>query len=173
MLTTPPPREAQGEFNRFMADTNPLLMLLEHDLRGEKLVETEDKLTWVKAGRAKMNEDGIHSTIGYLRSLVVPNTFISNINEGDVFRICKISLEALLDDMFLNMDEYGIEANQLQDIINRCSNLVELALHRPKDAGERRYYGTTGHYVETKRFEGGGGGGILPGWFPSPFKKGG
>lgn len=135
-------RNIDAEFSRWAEQFNEELLYFEHDLRGEYLDTKDNTPNWKVGGDRLLNEKGIRYLIGDLRSIANKNTYLSNIEESDRYRIYDIivsSLNTITDNLLFNHQEYALEARNLDSIVEKCANIIEFSVRRPLLAGERRF----------------------------------
>lgn len=131
------------QFNRFVADMTAELELLEHDLLGETY--DQKKRMWVRDPTTEpvMNKQGVHTVISFIRARVNKNTFISDLSEKTIRERVNSMLEILNEHLFFYGIKYGLSPEKAPLVSNIVGDIVEIALYRAKNAGERDYYGNT------------------------------
>jgi len=177
-----PPQNLDERTIRWMESSDDLLLLLEHDLKGEYMVveEMEDgriSEKWVRDPdntTPQLNDLGIRFVIGTLRLIANKNTYLSYFkSEGDsaekrIMDICKYTSVAYTNNIFLNINRFGIKDTTAADlIVEKMNNVMETAMRRAIGGKERLAITGAMRTVETisqqPKQQGGGLGGIFGG----------
>lgn len=143
---TIPPTAKNEEFNRFVADMNEVIELLEHDLLGETYNPTKQK--WENQTNSQlMNKKGAHWVSGEVRTRVNKNTFISNLTDAVIHDRINSLMRVANQHLFFHAKDYNLNPEAIPLISLRLADIVEMALYRAKNGGERDYYGSTNYNV--------------------------
>lgn len=129
-------------FNTFVADMRDIIFSWQHFMRGEYLDETSGEWKPVAGSASKCSESGIQELSSHVLVLVNKNTFISNLTEQQVVRMTTDSMDVINGLMLDKGDDWKLAPEHRRVILNQLGNMIELALRRAKDAGERKYYST-------------------------------
>lgn len=130
--------QASADFNKWAEDSSPELADIEHDLRGDATVVEDNKLIWKKVGEPLLNEAGIRYVMSEFKAFANKNTFLSNISEEDVFRICKFTSFAFINALFYNYKKFALRPEHYEALVEKFNNFIEFAARRPVDEGERK-----------------------------------
>lgn len=129
-------------FNQFVADMRDIIFSWQHFMRGEFLEEESGGWKKIQNVKNKCSEAGIQELSSHVLTIVNKNTFISNLNEEQVVRLTQDSMTVINDLMLDKGDEWELAPEYRRVVLNQLGNMIELALRRAKDAGERNYYST-------------------------------
>ena len=131
------PISQNASLTMWIEQSDDLIEQLEHDLRGDAYNAEEDK--WGRGDRPQLNDRGIRSVISIVRPIISKNTFLSNINEDDVFRVCKSTQRKAARLLFKNAEKFEIQTGHHETIQEIINNYVEFAVRRAMDQGEREF----------------------------------
>lgn len=149
-----------SDFNRWLEQADDLLAYLEHDLRSDSLVDREGRLQWVTTGQPLLNEKGIRFIISSLRHICNKNTYMSNLDQKRVNTICLFTANSITKALFFNWREFGVSPDYYDVIIEKVNNVLELALRRGMNEGERKFLKSVEHIqriIEQPQEQGQGG----------------
>ncbi len=110
---------------------------LEENLRGRYWIQTAEGGEWKKTTRA-LNEKGISGIMRIVRLMVNKNNILSNLNDQDIYNICRVLNIELAKSVIINAEEYEIESYQIPVLLDAIMNFIFCALKRAKDEGERK-----------------------------------
>lgn len=132
------PRDAYGSAINNL--TNPNTVLLEYEMTLRSQYEKDGNV--VSFGKPLMNEEGISSVMGQIRTMVNQNNILSNLT--DERKVEKFSLnfsDTLIADFLMNSYRYGLKnAQDRRKIVNSASNLVYMCLMRAYKEGDKRFW---------------------------------
>ncbi len=129
----------QGETDvKWLEDSAGILEELEHDFRGEELIETKSGYFWKRTGEPIMNDKGIRSVLSSIRHITNKNTFMSNVTSKRVSDLCFDTQSTITTELFYKYQEFGIAPEYFTKVVIMISNVIELALRRAEGAGDRR-----------------------------------
>ena len=135
----PTAAKPDNDFNKWLEQSDDILNLLEHDLRGDVLIEDKGGIFWQRKGRPLLNDYGISFVIGYIRHFTNKNTYMSNIDDRRVSTICLTTSIAITDALFYRWREFGISPDNFGVIVEHINNFVEFAARRAMGGGERKF----------------------------------
>lgn len=130
---------------KWQLQTEELVQLIEYDLRRLVFrINQNGRGEWVAVEglKPKMNEIGIRDTIALIRTYLNKDVILSDLTEADVNQMSLDFADTLCCKLVLSFEEYGIMESDMDGIMN-ISNLVYMALKRPKNAGEREFIKAT------------------------------
>lgn len=142
-----PPQKTDADFNRWLEQSDDILNLLEHDLRGDILIEDKTGIYWESKGKPLLNEIGIRFVVGYLRHFANKNTYMSDLGEDRVGEICLATTLSLTDALFFRWVEFGINPDNFSVIVEHVNNIIEFAARRAMHGGERKFLKQTENIV--------------------------
>lgn len=99
-----------------------------------------------------LNERGVGSVIGHVRSAVNRVSIMSNYTDQDVERIMvDLFGDALIKDLMMNREEYQIKDPSARDRILAMGNLIVFsAIKRALEEGDRRFWKGTQQEITTR-----------------------
>lgn len=130
------------------------LYMMELELRSMS-VDKDGNVTQI--GEPLLNDEGIRSIILQVRSAMSRVAIMSNLKEIGVANITLYLAESVAKDLMMNRIKYNIKNSMARTKIFRCVNTnVYIALKRPQDEGERRFWKGSQQEITT-RIDGGSG----------------
>ena len=127
------PEMQQAELTRWQLETEDVIELFKHSLRGERWIDTEKN--WIEQDGARLlNDKGVEVLAAELRERVNKLSTMSNISADDVFNIVKrfeVNIARLL---VMNYDMWAVKNPvYCYTIRDKCVEFVFIGLQRGKD----------------------------------------
>lgn len=120
-----------------LLDCDSWLEQIEHKLRGERwnphLDEHNREIGFEQIADPLMNGKGVESIMTELRFRINPNFILTNLTEKDVFRIAKETRQGIINLIFLNGRNYGIDPSRRTNIVNMIDHEIFAMLKRSQD----------------------------------------
>ena len=130
--------------------TNPEDDLYNVELKLRCMVIGEDNKPR-SVGKPLLNEVGLNNVLTQLQAAVSRNTFLTNLDEKNVFKITKLVARTLAIDLMINKKTYDIDSDTTCYIIHEiCCIAAFTALNRPKGEGERKFWKGTQQEITTR-----------------------
>lgn len=127
VTSSAPPDEAG--LLRWELDTADIVVFLEHSLRGD--VWNEQVGAWEEGhGLRLLNDDGIKYIITIVLFHVNKATFLSNITDADVEKICSHLHIALSKALFINYENFEIKPEHLEMLTLNIMNFIYISLKK-------------------------------------------
>lgn len=120
--------------------TNPTHVLesLELTFRG-KMKDANGNL--VPIGEPLMNDEGINSVIGMVKSLVNQVCIMSELRKDEIPSLMNFLGDTLAKDLMMNRDTYGIVSHSARDKVYFTTiSLTFVTLKRAFEAGDKRFW---------------------------------
>jgi len=143
-------RPPDAAFNQFVAELRDILFTWQHSMRGELFSDQENKWVKIPNQKAKCSEMAIQEIQAHVMVIVNKNTFISNLDETQVVGLTCDAMTVINDLMFDKGETWELAPEDRLSILNQVGNMIEMALRRAKDAGEREYYSNTQRVIFTE-----------------------
>lgn len=163
------PRAVDDSFLRWSQDFEAKLDSLRKNWLGYVLEwdAQQKRNVWVYyEDRRLMNERGVDRLIGFLRGFTGPNTYMSNLSEARIDEICLLTSKKIAKELLYRAKDYELDLASYETLCVELDNILELALRRAMDEGERNFArGTLLEHVnrgmgqDRKRS-------LFPSWFP-------
>lgn len=144
----PTPQETQLALPGMMALPKEIIILfldatrsieeLRHNLAGEILETYQDAegnlyQKWVEKGMRRMNDDGIRFTTSLLSTYITPTTATSILSEERIMAICLRFYQSFNALLRAKGEEFAIDSNYKETLLNSVADMVEFALRKAKD----------------------------------------
>lgn len=113
--------------------------------------------TYIQFREPLLNEKGIAGVKIILKSILNPNTFLSNLEtEQDMFRTGYFMATNILHTIMLNRNEWGVDVKNMQLLMSIIENYIDFAIRRAFKEGDRKFaentMKTTRSVSETKPY---------------------
>jgi hypothetical protein len=132
----------EAEFGKWLESNHDLLEDYEHRLRGERRMEDDEgTLIWAKETSPYMNSSGIHFLIFTLSLIANKNTNLSNLDEPRINDLCLYNSMVVSRTLWYKMEEFQLDPELYDSVCESFNNVMELALRRATNEGERRFLG--------------------------------
>lgn len=150
--------------------TNPESQLYKLELSLRGLREKEDG-ELIPVGEPKINDEGINTILGIIQSSVSQNTFMSNLEKKELPALTMFLADTVAKSLMMNRERFGIKNAVVRDeIFYIVVNTAYIAMKRPFEQGERKFWGRVQQDIRTEIVGGQKqGSGILSAI--NPFKK--
>lgn len=129
-----------------VTQTNPGALIIEwmHKMKGQIEVDENGQKKWITPQGAEplMNDNGIHSCLIDIYSVVNQCTILSWIDREDVENITIEVGKAVTFKLAMNWKDYELKKCNLTTVVLSITNLCYMALNRGKDQGERTFLKT-------------------------------
>jgi hypothetical protein len=135
-----------------LTDPEQYLGEIENVFRGVKVgSDGESK----RCGTAMLNEEGINSVMGQIRSIVSQTTIMSNLNDREVYGIiCELG-NVLSKDLMVNARKYAITDSVTKSkVVMISTNAAYICMKRGFEEGDKRFWKGTTQEI-TQRIQGG------------------
>jgi len=132
----------------YQLDTEEIIAMIEHSLRGE----VNKDGNWVKVpNQVTVNDKGCAAIISELRARFSRNTFLSNLDDDTIERICVTLHMNLLKMMALNYMEWEMEKGDIPATLYRIMDIVEIGLRRGGNKTTLNYFKPQLRIAETQQ----------------------
>lgn len=113
--------------------------------------------TYIQFREPLLNEKGVAGVKIILKSILNPNTFLSNLEtEQDMFRTGYFMATNILQTIMLNRQEWGVDIRNMQLLMSIIENYIDFAIRRAFKEGDRKFaentMKTTRSVSETKPY---------------------
>jgi len=109
-------------------DMTDIVNLTEHHLKGE--VYDMASGVWVPSGMRMMNDEGVKAMISQLQLYGGPNTFLSNVDDEDIFKIMMPYHRKLAAMIIDKQEEWEVEDAYIRMIVQNITDTILLAMKR-------------------------------------------
>jgi len=121
----------------YQLDTEEMITNIEHSLKGEVNVDGQ----WIiKKNQVIMNDEGAAAIVTELRARVSRNTFLSNLTDDVIERICVTLHMNLLKMMALKYYEWEMDKEDIRPTLYRIMDNVEISLYRGANKTTLNYF---------------------------------
>lgn len=156
------------DLTRWQLSSDDVVLWIEHDLRGEIFDEMGRKWVVPEHAKALMNERGIREMISVVRNNINKITFLSNLDEEDIFILTRETHKDVAQLIARNYKYYGLDKSHFNLVVHKIVFMLYPALRRAWKEGERIHLRTVERrgysYAEQQQQKGGG-------WSFNPFKS--
>jgi len=127
-----------NDFDKWRLDTETIADQLEYQLKGFVWKENQEKGgEWVKGNfPAPVNEIGAAELANIIRDLNNRVTFLSELNDDEINKICLDLNKSLVALIFMNWDLWDVRKESARWIVAKMMSLVFIGLKRAKGRGE-------------------------------------
>jgi hypothetical protein len=114
----------------FQLDPQHIIEGIEHSLKSEKYDAKKD--IWYRSKNIKpmLNDEGVEFIMGEIRKVVNTNTFLSNLTDNSIDKICADMHKYFTDVLMLRWKEWEVEKSMLKPIVYGTMHTVFIALQR-------------------------------------------
>lgn len=145
-----PPEPALTKWQLTISD---LLMEQEKDLRGERWVIERDSEgneygKWKTTKYPIMNDRGIKEVMSVIRSHINKISFLTNLTDLDIERICKKLHIVLAKLLILKQRDYALDLVNYEITIKKIMNPIYMGLKKSLNQGEREFLKQTERRIE-------------------------
>ena len=143
-----------------LLDTEAFLEKYEHSLRGEVLttVHTKDdkgrdlvKQEWKQRYPAKMTDEGVSSTLGFLRTVCDKSMSLTDLSEEMIDTLIRQNSDAWLDFLCVNSTEFGLNnPSKIREVYYPARNLIIAKFRSAIDGMTVNAISTTTNVQEVK-----------------------
>lgn len=143
--------QAKSDLIRWQLDAKDIIEQLEHDLKGEVWVGTDDegKDIYEKKGKQMINQEGVSAIISLVSPRISKVIIMSNLEAEDVREEMLAFSRALTDLLYTQREKYEIERAYLSPIKYTVQIVVLAAMKRALRGGERDFLKTTERRIES------------------------
>jgi hypothetical protein len=147
--------------------TNPSGHLKNLELTYRGVYENQDGEI-IQVGEPLMNDKGINSVTGIIRTIVNQNTIFGNLERNEVFPIIDYLADTLAKDLMLNRCEYKIKSNSDRSkIYFSALTMAFITLTRSREGDDKRFWkGSVQEFKTTTEVTGQKRKGIFSSLFP-------
>lgn len=123
------------DFDKWRLDTETIADQLENQLKG--FVWNDNEKTWVKGNfPPAVNEIGAAELSNIIRDLSNRITFLSELNDDNISKMCLDINRALVSTMFMNWDLWQVRKESARWITTKIMTIVFIGFNRAKGRGE-------------------------------------
>jgi len=134
----------------FMTNPDKVIDQLENSYRCIEEKIENGKLYIHQYGDPLMNDEGIKSVLGQVRSIVNQNTIMTNIDKNGVILLMDSLADTLAKDLMVNRKRYNIiNASARDKIYSEALHISYITLRRPYEQGDRKFWKNTMQEVHT------------------------
>lgn len=131
------PMHMMGSNIIYMTNPSQELYRFELSLRG-KMENSEGEV--VNVGEPLMNEKGINTVLGLLRSVVNQVNIMGNLSKQQVPGMMEFFSDAVIKNLMMNRDRYEMTEMARDQVWVSATNLAFFTMQRALDEGDRRFW---------------------------------
>lgn len=128
-------RESFADFTKWRFNPDEILIMLEHDLKGEYY--NEKKADWNSSGAKLMNDDGVRTIISLVRTSVNKVVFLSDLTFNEIVDMCRDLNLALVDTLFFRWKAFKVEKDHLDLIVAKVMNFIFVGMKQAQGGKTR------------------------------------
>lgn len=124
-------RETFADFTKWRFNPEEILLVLEHDLKGDQY--NEAKGIWETTNKKLLNDEGVRTIISLVRTSINKVTFLSNLTMEEITIICRDLNLALVDTLFFKWESFQLEKDHLDLIVSKVMNFIFVGMKQAEN----------------------------------------
>ncbi len=124
-------RETLADFTKWRFNPEEILLVLEHDLKGDQY--NEKKAMWEPTDKKLLNDEGVRTIISLVRTSINKVTFLSNLTMEEITTICRDLNLALVDTLFFKWESFELEKDHLDLIVSKIMNFIFVGMKQAEN----------------------------------------
>lgn len=152
-IITGPIGATQPELSRYILDNEELIEEAILNLQGYvKITNDKGEEVIKKIKDREYNYECISWMKAKLRAVLNKNTFLSQLDERDMYRVAGFMSKGFRIELFMNAKDFALPPNKAIELHNMYNDFLDLAIRRALNESDKRFFKET-HSETTQRLD--------------------